>query len=563
MFVYSFAWVGFAMMALAATGDWSLVSTPNTSSTRINYLRDVACPSTSECWAVGNAQVGSVYQTLIERWNGASWSIVSSPSTSTSQGNLLDAVRCTSASDCWAAGYYDNTVTGAYQTLIEHWDGSSWTIVSSPNSDTTLENALYGLTCVSSNDCWAVGYHATLVSSETGLGVQTLIQRWDGTSWSIVSSPNTLPIDNDILASVTCSATNDCWAVGYNLTNGIFQTLTEHWDGSVWTVITSPNTSSSQNNLLKGISCASAANCWAVGSYDGDAATQTLIEHWDGTAWTIVASPNTDTTQSNFLSGVTCTSSSACWAAGDHYAPNGLGQVDRTLVENWDGSSWTIVTTPNTSDSEGNFLYKVTCPSAGDCWAIGSYLNSANKVQTLGLHYVALAPIPTSAVSRKIHGSAGTFDVDLPLVGDPGIECRSGDGTHQVVITFPVAVTVTDASVTPGPGGTASIVLAPGHLPPTEVVATLSNVSNAQTLTINLLGVSDGTASGDVHIPMGVLLGDADASKRTDAGDVTAVRNRTVSIPDQQTFRYDVNASGRIDAGDVTVTRNASVTVLP
>jgi hypothetical protein len=64
--------------------------------------------------------------------------------------------------------------------------------------------------------------------------------------------------------------------------------------------------------------------------------------------------------------------------------------------------------------------------------------------------------------------------------------------------------------------------------------------------------VSDGTDTGDVHIPMGILLGDADASRRTDAGDVTAVRNNTVSIPDQQTFRFDVNNSGRIDAGDVT-----------
>jgi hypothetical protein len=62
---------------------------------------------------------------------------------------------------------------------------------------------------------------------------------------------------------------------------------------------------------------------------------------------------------------------------------------------------------------------------------------------------------------------------------------------------------------------------------------------------------------------MGLLVGDVNSSKRTDAGDVTAVRNHTVSIPDQQTFRFDVNASGRIDAGDVTATRNATVTVLP
>jgi uncharacterized repeat protein (TIGR03803 family) len=177
---------------------------------------------------------------------------------------------------------------------------------------------------------------------------------------------------------------------------------------------------------------------------------------------------------------------------------------------------------------------------------------------------IVTGPTPLNVVSRKAHGSAGTFDIDLPQTGTPGIECRSGpvSGNHRVIVTFTSAVTLTDATATPGQNGTASLQLVPGadHA---QVLVDLSNVSNGQTLIINLLGVSDGTRTGDVHVPMAVLLGDADASRRTDAGDVTAVRNRTVSIPDQQTFRFDVNTSGRIDAGDVTVTRNASVSVLP
>ena len=72
--------------------------------------------------------------------------------------------------------------------------------------------------------------------------------------------------------------------------------------------------------------------------------------------------------------------------------------------------------------------------------------------------------------------------------------------------------------------------------------------------------------TGDISAHMDVLLGDVNSTGRTDAGDVTQVRNRTVTIPDTTnpaSFRYDVNASGRIDAGDVTTTRNATVTVLP
>src|SRR5207302_6154161 len=117
-------------------------------------------------------------------------------------------------------------------------------------------------------------------------------------------------------------------------------------------------------------------------------------------------------------------------------------------------------------------------------------------------------------------------------------------GNHQVVITFPVAVTVTDFSVTPGPGGTASIVLAPGHQPPTEVVATLSNVSNAQTLTINLLGVSDGINSGDVSVPMGVLLGDANANGTVTSSDVSLVMAQVGASVTSSIFSVDVIAIG-------------------
>src|SRR5206468_722911 len=124
------------------------------------------------------------------------------------------------------------------------------------------------------------------------------------------------------LYNVTCLSASDCWAVGtYNSNINIpgfsggdtYQTLTEHWDGTAWTVVTSPNTDATQSNYLFGLTCSSASNCWAVGLYDNgintidDHATyQTLVERWDGTSWTIITSPNTSTTQHNYLFGVTC-----------------------------------------------------------------------------------------------------------------------------------------------------------------------------------------------------------------------------------------------------------------
>jgi hypothetical protein len=170
-----------------------------------------------------------------------------------------------------------------------------------------------------------------------------------------------------------------------------------------------------------------------------------------------------------------------------------------------------------------------------------------------------------SMASRKTHADAGTFDIDLPLTGSPGIECRSGgaNGDYTLVFTFANPLTTVDGvSVTNGTGtATGNIDTNDAH----NYIVNLTGVTNAQRISVSLTNVSDsaGKFSASVPVSMGVLIGDVNATGRTDSGDVTQVRNHTVSVPDQQTFRFDVNVSGRIDAGDVTVTRNASVTVLP
>jgi hypothetical protein len=186
----------------------------------------------------------------------------------------------------------------------------------------------------------------------------------------------------------------------------------------------------------------------------------------------------------------------------------------------------------------------------------------AATYQILGNNACEGGIVPLSAVSRKTHGTAGTFDIALPLSGTVGEETRSGgipSGDHTIVVTFATPISAVASATCAGNPATTSI----GGSGNTEVTVNCTGVPNGQTVAINLVGVNDGINVGDVSIPMGVLLGDVNLSRRTDAGDVTQVRNRTVSIPDATTFRYDVNASGRIDAGDVTTTRNATVTVLP
>lgn len=168
-----------------------------------------------------------------------------------------------------------------------------------------------------------------------------------------------------------------------------------------------------------------------------------------------------------------------------------------------------------------------------------------------------------SAVSRKTHGDAGTFDILLPLSGEPGIECRRGQGPdadqHQVVVTFAAPATVNSATCDGKPATTASA----GN----DVIVSCSGVPNQKVIDIALSGVTVGSVSGDLSIPMGVLLGDVDASRRVDSADVTAVRQQALqsltAVP--PTFRDDIDVSGRIDSNDVTIARQeaAALKALP
>jgi hypothetical protein len=167
--------------------------------------------------------------------------------------------------------------------------------------------------------------------------------------------------------------------------------------------------------------------------------------------------------------------------------------------------------------------------------------------------------VPVSAVSRKTHPGAGIFDVNLPLVGAPGIECRTGgpSGNHQVVVTFVAPVTVTSASVTSGTGSVSSATIS-GN----QVFVNLMNVANAQTITITLFGVNDGSHNGNVSIPMGVLLGDTSANGAVNSTDVSQTKGQSGIVVTTSNFREDVTVNGSINSSDVSSVKLQSGTAL-
>ncbi len=169
--------------------------------------------------------------------------------------------------------------------------------------------------------------------------------------------------------------------------------------------------------------------------------------------------------------------------------------------------------------------------------------------------------VPVSAVSRKIHGPAGPFDINLPLTGSPGIECRTSQpgGDYRIVVTFANPVAVSGGATLDAPGGgTITNISVNGSV----VTVDLAGVGNAQVIRINL-NVTDGTNTGVASIPMGVLIGDTTASGMVNASDVGEAKANSGTNTTAATFRTDVTANGVINSSDVSITKANSGSSLP
>jgi hypothetical protein len=138
------------------------------------------------------------------------------------------------------------------------------------------------------------------------------------------------------LDSVDCISASDCWAVGSNFQGA----LIERWNGSAWSVVVSPTVAHASLLQLSSVACRSSSMCMAVGSYspNGTPGSGTLTEQWNGHTWRILRSVNEPDGQ---LLSVACPASLSCIAVGS-YAPS-MGANEHALVERWNGSAWSIV----------------------------------------------------------------------------------------------------------------------------------------------------------------------------------------------------------------------------
>jgi Trypsin len=458
-----------------ALNAWSLMSIPNPAGSKgFVELAGISCPSATSCTAAGSyaaATSGGIpteLKTLVEAWNGSSWTVQSSANAAGQNYNVLMDVSCSAANACTAVGQDSAGFGQQPESLAERWNGTAWSTQAVVNPELPIETELKSVSCISNTLCvgvgkdlfaeggfvevwngtswmvaatfagemrkisctaegcvavgvkggtaetwlvfqlggaWAVaskvpplpsggtqsslsgvscttGSACTAVGSYRGGGsvYHPLVERWNGSTWSLQSAPDpTEGTAQNAMLAVSCGGPTSCWAVG----EAAGKPVAEAWNGSAWASVTVPIPAGAKGATLAGISCGSANACMAVGASNEGAGTEkALAERWTGLNWAIVPSP-TPAGAKGFvtLSDVACLSPNACFAAGS-YAPEISGGVPvsmKTLAESWNGTEWTVPTTPNLPSQAFNGLAGVSCTTAINCTAVGGASSDLSK----------------------------------------------------------------------------------------------------------------------------------------------------------------------------------------
>jgi hypothetical protein len=363
-------------------GCWSTTQSAPWSSHYTEFY-GASCSSEEFCIAVGRFDPSWNYRfkAYAEQWNGKTWSIMSVPSPGAANDfNELAGVSCVSETFCMAVGRFGPNKT---HVIAARWDGSSWALLPAPNpGGIDGSSALHSISCVSDSFCVAAGsYACTGIACPPSLGTfQPLVERWDGSSWSVMTLPAGDNYGSQWLTSVSCASPAFCMAVGERQSSAL-DTFAVNWDGSSWTTVTTMNpgqTAGYTFDAVTGVSCTSPDFCMAVGvfgSFDQNR-FQTAAQRWDGTGWTVTSTADPSTASSGYegLTGVSCVTPDFCVSSGLFGpSPTPIGPYPyRTLAERWNGTSWSLMKTTNPGGSENdNGLWGVTCPSSGSCVAAG------------------------------------------------------------------------------------------------------------------------------------------------------------------------------------------------
>jgi hypothetical protein len=252
-------------------------------------------------------------------------------------------------------------------------------MLSTPHLPGHPSSIFWGVSCTRATNCWAVGSYVTDRHEDD---TAALIEQWNGSTWSIVASRN--QFDSTVLYHVSCASATSCLAVGGYVSDATGYAYTEHWDGTTWSPVFSRHIVASESSELGGVSCATTLSCVAVGNYALEvptSTTQNLADVWTAPATLVQDLPvNPSTTVDSQLISDDCPRASTCVAVGDEvFTANHV----KTLAETWNGSTWSIMPTPDAYRSRNIELLDVSCVRSSDCFAVGLDFGAHHVTTTL------------------------------------------------------------------------------------------------------------------------------------------------------------------------------------
>jgi hypothetical protein len=333
------------------------------------------------------------------------------PSQAVGTGSVLSGIDALSTTDAWAVG-------GSGNGLVERWNGTRWATVASPDliGDHSNPNNSAGLSAIdatSATNAFAVG--TANVFGGSGGGAVAL--RFNGTAWSKTTVPNAT---GQSFSDVQAFSATDAWAVGHSMPSVTGLTLARHWQGSSWTQVATPSPGT-RDNVLTAVAGTSPSDVWAVGYYRdlpyGNRARHSLVLHWNGSAWSRVTSPDVGNAQT-VLEDVVALSPTDAWAVG---YTNSFGGNTSAIALHWDGAGWTVAAAPALGT-----LDHVTALSATDIWASGTDSDGGLQFANWRGSAWTLTPAPTP-------GGAGTPSLSSLSALAPGTVWAAGsvwDGTN-------------------------------------------------------------------------------------------------------------------------------------
>lgn len=407
---------GLGCLANACTANLMTPLFTITSSTTVPTLPPpfVSPTSADTISAQGTAKNGQA----VSLAGATGWTQVPSPNFG-NQDNVLAGVSAASATDVWAVGAYIPTASGVLNALAQHFDGTRWSAIPLPNVG-AQQNILQAVSMPNPGKAWAVGDFITGKFKQ-----HTLVEHFDGAIWSVVSSRDPGDLQN-ILYGVAAITDTDVWAVGAEQeANGLWHALTEHWDGSKWSVVKAVDVGTNGNQFYA-VKALATNNVYAIGQQAGAGfPSQALIEHWDGTSWSVVASP-ADASASALPLGLTATASSLT-VVGEQETDTAPYTSYVTVGA---PNALSIHSTPNLGAGE-NDPFAVAIANDGSTWVVGWAINPATDLHD---------PL----VLQGVNGVYSLVSVPNPSTG--------GDSGFEAITTIPgggmwaVGVTATSTS---------------------------------------------------------------------------------------------------------------------